>query len=201
MPETIETFVKKLQDDGVAAGKAKADELLAVATAEADKLKADAQAQADKIIAEAQAEAQRVADAQGNELRLAARDSLLKLRESIVATLEAVLKQQASATMKDAAFLKQLITTVVTQYAKDDAAGAPHMTVNVNEEAFAAVGDWAVGALSSDAVDLKGGLKAAGFEYSVADSTVEVTLDAVVEVLRAQVSPRLQGILQDAAKQ
>ena len=199
MPETIESFVKKLQDDGVAAGKAKAEELLSEAKTEADGILEKAKQEAERIVADAKQEAERIAEAQRNELRLAARDSLLELRKALGATLEAVLKQKAASDMQDGDFIKQLIRDVVSHYAKADQSSQAQIAVSVNEELFSRVSDWAVGELASDKVDLQGKLKAAGFEYSVADATVEVTLDSVVEILKGQVSPRLQTILQAAA--
>jgi hypothetical protein len=76
------------------------------------------------------------------------------------------------------------------------------MTVNVSPALKEKLGDWAVGALKKAAgggqVNLQATLKQAGFEYSAAGGTVEVTVESVVETLRELVGAALRERL-DAA--
>ena len=48
-------------------------------------------------------------------------------------------------------------------------------------------------------MDLRGTLAGAGFEYTVAGATIEVTLDSVVETLTSLVGPELRKVLESAA--
>ena len=72
-------------------------------------------------------------------------------------------------------------------------------------EQVEAITDWALKYLSETErqearahVDLKRTLKGAGFEYRVSESTVEVTVESIVEVLKEQVTPRLREVLDRA---
>ena len=83
MPESIESFVKKLQDEGVNAGKEAAEKIRNEAKLEADNMIADAKAEADQILAKARDNAGKQLHRMQTELELAARDVILKLRETI----------------------------------------------------------------------------------------------------------------------
>jgi V/A-type H+-transporting ATPase subunit E len=203
MAETIETFVQKLQTEGVQAGKQEASRLTNAAQTEADRILADAKEQAEKILADAQAESHRMAERQRSELDLALRDAVLRFRKGVNQAIASLLDAKTSEVMSDEKFLVSLIHDVVVQYAQADAGQT--VTVNVNPKAMDAVADWAmkyVGHGKSDGdhgrVDLRGNLRSVGFEYSVSESTVEVTVDSIVEVLKGNMSPRLRETLDRA---
>ena len=198
MPETFETFVEKLREDGVEAGKAEAAALLAQARKDAESVVSEARSEAEGIVSAARAEAERIAEAQRNELRLAARDALLRLRDGIAATVLSVVRQGVGAELKDDGLLKKLIIDIVVQYAKADAAREQTITFDINKDVYDRVGTWALRSTGGTSVDFQGSLKALGFEYSAGDSTVEVTVDSVVEVLKDHVSARLHELLASA---
>ena len=95
MAETIESFVQKLQEEGVEAGREQAQKLLDEAGAKAEGIVAEAQRRAEEIIADAKAQAETHLNQGRDELALACRDVLLRLRASVVSTLEAVLKSSS----------------------------------------------------------------------------------------------------------
>ncbi len=200
MSETIETFVEKLQQDGVEAGRARAEKILAEARAEAEEIVSEARLKAEKTVEEAREEAKRIAEAQANELRLAARDALLKLREGITSALEGVLRRRTAEHLEDTQFLKELIREVVQAHLAEGGSGQARLGVTVSEQTMEQVGDWALDEIASGRVDLQNTLKGLGFEYTMGDATVEVTVEAVVEVLRQMVSARLQKVLIEAAR-
>jgi V/A-type H+-transporting ATPase subunit E len=195
MAETIESFVAKLQAQGVDAGKKKAKQLQEEANQNAEKIVADAQAQAEKIIADAKAQAENDLARGRTELQLAARDTALRLRETLTAALNAVLSSKTRQELSDGDFLKQVLVEIVRVYAQNDAAGES-IEVNLTPEMKQNLSDWATKELSN--VDLEGELSQAGFEYTATGATVEVTVDSVVESLSALVSPKLRSILEEA---
>jgi hypothetical protein len=94
---------------------------------------------------------------------------------------------------------------VVVQYAEQDAAKGKVVSLNVNKEMMDAVTSWAVqyvGKKDMDKVrahiDLKGQLKSRGFEYTVSGSTVEMTVDSIVEVLKQHMTPAMRDVLDRA---
>ena len=202
MTQTIESFVQKIQAEGVQAGKDAADKLLADAQAQAQRICSDAQAQAQRILADAQAQADRLADRQRQELNMGARDTVLRLREGVNQALTTLMRHEVGQAMADTGFLQRLIEEVVCQYAQADAHGNGRVQVSVNKDALQTLTDWAIhgtaGAKGNGKVDLKGTLKAVGFEYSVGESTVEVTVDSIVAVLKEHMTPRLREVLDQA---
>jgi len=206
MAESIETFVAKLQNEGVQAGRQEADAILASAKTEADKILSDANAEAEKIIAQANTEADNRLSRGKTELSLAARDAVLSLQETLSQSLQAILRHHAGETLKDVDFLGKVLHELILLYAKDEAACKSGITFNVSPELRQSLVDWAVKEIGQDRLDnigihmdLRGTLAAAGFEYTASGATIEVTLDSVVETLAGLVGPELRKVLESAA--
>jgi V/A-type H+-transporting ATPase subunit E len=205
MSENIESFVKKLQQDGVQAGKAEAEKVLAGARAEAGKIVDGARREAQTLLEQARRDADTALKDGRTQLELGSRDALLQLREAIVRTLEAVLHRAASSALSDPAFLKTLLQDVVAQYARKDAEGIWPIRVEVGESAAKSLADWAIREMAGPAnpgesrVALGAALKEAGFEYTAANGKVEVTPGAVAAALKTFVAPRLREILEQAS--
>jgi V/A-type H+-transporting ATPase subunit E len=206
MAETIESFVQKLQADGVQAGQQEAEKIRQAARKEADETLRQAKQEAEKIVAQARAEAEDVLARSKTELQLAARDAALRLREALSRALEAVLAQGAREKLADVSFLGQVMHDLVMLYARSQLAGeAEPLVLNVQPEMRKKLKEWALGEIGQQRVDslrhafdLKGTLSTAGFEYKASDATVEVTLDSVVQTLKELVGPSLQEVLDQA---
>ena len=206
MAESIETFVAKLQSEGVQAGRQEADAILADARTEAEKILADANAQSDKIIAQGKTDAENLLTRGKTELSLAARDAVLRLQETLSKSLQAILRQQAGETLQDIDFLGKVMHELILLYAKDELAAKGGITFNVSPELRQQLVDWALKEVGRDrlektgvSIDLQGTLAASGFEYTASGATVEVTLDSVVETLSSLVGPELRKVLEAAS--
>ncbi len=205
MTQTIESFVEKLHAEGVHAGQEAAEKLRSEARAEAERVVAEAKAEAEKLLAEAKAKAGRNAERERSELDLAVRDVVLRVREEFGNAVWALLSHEVSKPLSDTEFLANLIRDVVGCYAQSDARPDEQIEIRVNPEAMTAITDWAVKYLSDENteqakahMDLKGTLKGIGFEYCVAESTVEMTVESIVAVLKEQVTPHLREVLDRA---
>jgi V/A-type H+/Na+-transporting ATPase subunit E len=210
MAETIESFVAKLQEEGVQAGEAQAATLREEARKHAEKTIAEAKQQAEKILQDARKEADATLDRSRTELNLAARDTVLKLRDALSRALQAVIRQGSEQALDDLSFLGQVLHEVVESYAKSDREGTDQIRISVKPELRDKLVDWALSEIGKERVentrkrigiDLKGTLHQAGFEYTCAGATVEVTLDSVVELLSQMVSPRLREVLDNAVSE
>ena len=202
MGETIEEFVAKLQAEGVQAGQEQADQIRAQAQEQAERSLADAKNEAEKITADAKAEAESILERGRTELRLAARDATIKLREALSRAIGAVLARAAGQKLRDAEFLGNLLHEIVMLYAKADLEGKDALSINVPAEMQDKLTDWAISELHGTktggpraAFDLKATLADAGFEYETRGGTVEVTPESVVEMLSQLVGPSLREML------
>lgn len=204
MVQTIEAFVNRLQTDGVEAGQAEAEKIRVRAEQQAQQRLAEAAEQAKRLIAQAQAESETIRLRAETELKLAARDTMVRLQEALSRALQAVLVDSVREKLDDADFLGSLIRDVVQRYVDADAAGSGSISVNVSEQMRQRLLSGTVAAFRPDApavksIDLRGTLAEAGFAYEIAGGTVEVTVDSVVEVLSEMVGAELRKRVAAAA--
>ncbi|MCU0962935.1 MAG: hypothetical protein MUF48_22805 [Pirellulaceae bacterium] len=207
MAQTLESFVNRLRADGVEAGRVAAEQLRREAQERAEQVVREAEAQAQQLLAEAAAERERTLLRTRTDLQLAARDTVARLREALSQAVTQVLTQAVEKTLDKPKFLEDLIRDITTRYAEADATGNATLTINVAEPMRQQLTNWVIatfhqGAKQKDgfSVDLHGTLSGAGFEYHVADGTVEITPASVVQVLSAIVNPELRRLLSEAIK-
>jgi len=201
MPESIESFVKKLQAEGVEAGKEAAEKIKNNARRKADKIIADAKNEADQIIAKAKNEADKQLLRMQTELELAVRDSILKLRETIGNILSAMLIRKVEKNLSDADYLEKVIREVITAYARADAEKQPFMEINISGELSDKLNDGILKEFfqnmgeGQEKITMLSTLSKAGFEYKIDGATVEVSSESVSGLIAEMVGPRLQKIL------
>lgn len=204
MDETIESFVAKLQAEGVQAGQQAAEQLRAEAKLQAEQIVRDAKEQAEKHLADAKSEGEKLLARSKTELELAARDVLLRLRAGLERALEAIVAAEVKEKLPDSDFVSRTLHDLVLMYAAADIEQRGAMKINVSPELQGQLAEWALQMMHRHAgeagmtIDLKGTLKAVGFEYEVSGATVEVTLQSVTESICELVSPRLREIIDKA---
>ncbi len=205
MAENIESFVAKLQAEGIEAGQKEAQRIKEQAENEAAEIIAQAKTQAEQIIAKARQERESLLEKTQTELQLAARDTALRLREALNRALEAVLHHAVEKQLSDMEFLGSLLHDLIMLYARSDLAQGETLEINLQPDVREKLVDWAIKVIGEEAlerthpsIDLKGTLKEAGFEYRVGEATIEVTETAVVEALANMIRPQLAEMLRDA---
>jgi vacuolar-type H+-ATPase subunit E/Vma4 len=204
MPESIESFVKKLQSEGVEAGKDAAEKIKKDARREAEKILNDAKADAEKIVAKAENNAKRQLSQALNELELAVRDAILKLGESLSGVLSVMLARKVEKKLSDPDYIGEITREVIIAYAKADARQAPRIEINISKKMRDKLDDGAFEDLfqnlqgDQDKLALKSTFSKAGFEYKIHGATVEISPDSVSEMLSEMVNPDLQEIITDA---
>ncbi len=207
MAETIESFVAKLQEEGVEAGKKEAQRLRDEAQKDAERIVAEAEKQAEGIRADAKAEADETLSRARTELRLAARDAILRLQEAVTRAVRVIVLRKAGEHLEDSEFLGKLLHEIVVNYTDSDLHCKESLEINVRPEMRDKLVSWALEEIADEAskdthpsIDLKGTLTDAGFEYTAAGSTVEVTRDSVVETLMDLVGPEVRKVVREAAE-
>lgn len=204
MADTIESFVAKLRQEGVEAGRQEAEKLRAAARREADQVLAQAHTQARKIADDARAQADATLARSKSDLELAARDVALGLREVLSRAIREVLRAGAEKPLTDTDFLSKLLYDIVMQYVQADIGENATIKINVPPEVQQKLTGWALQHLhkrpdmGGASIDLLGTLAEAGFVYQTDGANVEVTLSSVVDALSELISPNLRDILQRA---
>jgi vacuolar-type H+-ATPase subunit E/Vma4 len=205
MADTLKSFIDKLQAEGVQTGQQAAEKIREQAEAQAKTIIEQAQAKAKEIVAQGRAECESRRTKTENELKLAARDTVSKLQETLTHGLQGVLNVAVREKLTDADFLGKLLYDIVMQYVKADIEGTPSITITVSEEMRGKLAEWAIKTFHGAAekprgVDLKGTLNKAGFEYQVSGGTVEVTVESATETLQELLGPEVRKIVADAVK-
>lgn len=204
MAETIESFVQKLKSEGVAEGRRQAERLREDAEEQARQIIDDAGKQAEKTIADANARAESILARNRTELELAARDAILKLRESLEKALQSVLTKPIETQLNDAEFLKELIQSIMMRYIETEIDSYAPVKINVSPEMHQQLAEWAVDKLrlatidDPEGFDMKDTLRQSGFEFSLHGATVEITTESVVETLMQLVGPYLREVITKA---
>ncbi|MCJ7544333.1 MAG: hypothetical protein MUP47_07180 [Phycisphaerae bacterium] len=208
MADTLESFVAKLQAEGVQAGREAAEKIRSDAQAQAKEIVAQARKEAAALLAQAQAQAQGELQRAQTELKLAARDATLRLRDGLNQAVRAALGRGAKAGLTDKDFLCKIIHELVVLYAQADLEGRSTIHVNVSPETRKRLTDWALHEVADQAlrpsgstINLTETLKQEGFELRLAGSAIEVTLESVVNTLAELVSPALREVLESALDQ
>ena len=205
MAETIESFVAKLQAEGVQAGREQAETIRAEAEKQAKETVALARKQAEKIVADGRQTAEESLARGRSELELAARDAALRLQQSLSLALTAVLGHAVRQQLEDTTFLGKLLHEIVMLYVTSDFQCKDTLKINVSAEMREKLVSWAMAEIGREnvekvrpSIDLKGTLADAGFEYTCRGSTVEITRDSLVATLMDLVGPDLREVLAKA---
>ena len=108
----VEALIQRLRQQGVTAGNTARDEITSKAEQEAARILKEARENADKLVEEAREEADRLQKAGEDALRIAGRDSVLRMRETVTTYFEDRVKRLASTELEDPEFLRKLIIEV-----------------------------------------------------------------------------------------
>jgi V/A-type H+-transporting ATPase subunit E len=117
MQDKLQELTDRLYNEGLSKGKQEGEELLQKAHAEADAILAQAKAEAERIIAQANKEAEELKTKVAADVKMAATQSIAVTKQEIekmVVTNAAA--EGVKANMGNAAFVKELISSVVKAF-------------------------------------------------------------------------------------
>jgi len=117
MQDKLQELTNKLYNEGLSKGKHDGEELLQKAQTEADGIIAQAKAEAERIIAQANKDAEELKTKVAADVKMAATQSIAVTKQEIekmVVTKTAT--EGVKANMSNAAFVKELITSVVKAF-------------------------------------------------------------------------------------
>jgi len=111
----VAKLIERLRNDGVKAGKEEAAGIVAEAERRAEETLAQAQAKADTLVAEARREVESLRTAGQDSLRIAARNTVVEMRETLRRRLEERTRGLVSEQLEDRAMIERLIMEVVAR--------------------------------------------------------------------------------------
>ena len=133
----VEVLIERLRQQGVEAGRAARDEFLSEAEREGETIVKDARGKAASIVEEAHQESERLKASGEDALRVAMRDTVLRMRETLRKRLEGQVRSLVAKQLVDEEFLRRLIVEVAGR-ARDDSKAdrAEHVEVLLPPEAM-----------------------------------------------------------------
>lgn len=108
----VRELIARLRDDGVKAGREKADQVLREAREEAARIVAEAKAEAEELLSKARVKIERDRTACMGSLQMAIRDTELKMEAELKGDFAAHVRRLVSVEMGDREFIKQCILAV-----------------------------------------------------------------------------------------
>ena len=134
--EGVQQLINRLRDDGIKAGQDRADQLLREAQEQAAGIVAQAKTEAAEMLDKARAEIETEKAAALAALRVAIRDTELKMEAELKAEFAAHVKRLVSVEMEDVEFLRQIILAIAGLAADDKACGEQPVEILLPESLF-----------------------------------------------------------------
>lgn len=125
LPSTsgVQELIDRLQQQGVEQGEQLAAETIAEANKQATALLQEAQQKADTILREARDEAEKIQKSGEDAIRLAGRDTILKLTEDLRENFVRKLQHLIDGNLKDTTFLRELILEIAHKAIPENGGG------------------------------------------------------------------------------
>ncbi|NOQ36709.1 MAG: hypothetical protein GQ569_12585 [Methylococcaceae bacterium] len=105
----VEALIERLRDEGVSAGQEKAEAIVINAQKRADWIVAEAKLEAKTLLEKTHAEVTAIKTAADDAMQLAARDALLKLRDTLLGSFSQEVMRLVNQELEDEDFIGQLI--------------------------------------------------------------------------------------------
>ncbi len=115
----VQELIRRLRDEGVEAGREKSDQILREAQEQASRIVAQANAEAEETLSKARRAIETEKAAAIESLRVAIRDTELKMEAELKAGFAARVKRLVSVELGDREFLRQVILSIAGMAAGD----------------------------------------------------------------------------------
>ena len=133
----VQELISRLRDEGVKAGQEKSDQILQEAQEQAARIVATARAEAEELLSKARSEIEREKAAALESVRVAIRDTELKMEAEVKADFAAHVRRLVSVEMSDKKFLRQMILGIAGMAADEKACEDRPIEVLLPKDLFA----------------------------------------------------------------
>ncbi len=195
MDVKLDSLIEKIRKEGIEEGKKTADELIREAKAKAEKIVADAKKEAEAIVEEGKKQASHFQANAEADIKQAARNTELLLKEKILGIFDQVFKKEVDQTLKPE-FMAELIQKLITEWVK-----GREVEVIVSKDDKKKLETLLFKGLKKelkDSIVLRVSPEvSSGFRIGIKEEQVfyDFTDDAIVDVMRSLMSPKLKEIL------
>ncbi len=214
----VQALIDRLRDQGVAAGREQAAQIVAQAREEAADLVAAAREEAQQLLAEARAESARVRESGKAAVALAARDAQLQLREELVTRFSSRIRHLVREALDDRETLHRLVLAVAGRVAGDEIGEAsvdvvlPSRVTDLDDlkrdpdgagaDALTQLVRGVTADLLREGVALRTGSHRSGLVVAIRDAgiTVDLTDEAVTDLLMRHLRPRFRALLEGSVR-
>jgi V/A-type H+-transporting ATPase subunit E len=132
----VQELINRLRDEGVKAGREKSDQVLREAGEQASRIVAQAKTEAEEILSKARSEIETERAAAHDSLRVAIRDTELKMEAELKADFAAHVKRLVSVELSDREFLRQIVLAIAGMAAGDKACEGQPVEVLLPQDLF-----------------------------------------------------------------
>jgi V/A-type H+-transporting ATPase subunit E len=132
----VQELINRLRDEGVKAGREKSDQVLREAREQASRIVAQAKTEAEEILSKARSEIETERAAAHDSLRVAIRDTELKMEAELKAGFAAHVKRLVSVELSDREFLRQIVLGIAGMAAGDKACEGQPVEVLLPQDLF-----------------------------------------------------------------
>jgi len=217
----VEALIERLREEGVAAGRAMAQEIEAEARLHAAQTVQDAQARAEQLVAEARKASDALKKGGEEALRIAMRDTVLHLKGQLMEQFSTEVRRLIAVAMDQEEFLRRLILEVAGRAREQAGVDAgqpvrlllPRALVGLEELRRNPL-ELREGSLSHFVLSVAGNVLAEGVTFGVAgddargirlyledkDVGIELTDESVAALLLQHLQPRFRAILEGTVK-
>jgi V/A-type H+-transporting ATPase subunit E len=217
----VEALIERLREQGVDAGRAEADKIVVEARRRAAQIVHEAETQAAELVEAARQETRMLQTGGEEALRIAMRDTVLRLKGELTGRFSAEVRRLIAVAMDQESFLKQLILAVAGRAREEagiDAGDAvqiqlPRALVGLEELRRNPL-ELREGSLSHFVLSLAGNVLAEGVTFGVVgddargiclylkdkDVTIDLTDEKVAALLLQHLQPRFRAILEGTVK-
>lgn len=181
----IESLIERLRSEGIDAGRQQAERFVAQAQQEIEALRADARREADDLLAQARERIRIEQDAALGAIRLAFRDSVLRLKEDFLQQFGERLHRRIQGELADPDLLRRLLVAVVQPLTADSPPG------DADLEALACDGE---ARMLAEGLLLLPGESGSGLRIVLEASAIElhVTDEALTALMLEHLLPRVR---------
>ena len=194
METDVAAFARQLKQDGIDAARAEASGILDEARTRAAEIVRQAQAAAEKVLRDAESESESQRQRQAVEIRLVARDAMLKVKEEIERVALLLLRQPIA----EALAADEVVRAAIVELVQNSASGQ-EWEIRVGPRIGKALAQATVNELFKGreaAVTLVEEFRRSGLEFrSGAGEVLELSEESVMALFRRMMSPELCRIV------